>query len=234
VELPGAEVHVWHARLDHPEAVRNALYATLEAEERAQTERLRAERDRERFVCAQGFLRDVLARYLGLAPREIAYRRNAHGKPDLDFGEEPWLRFNLTHSHDLALVAVVRNREIGVDLERIDTKRPLRKLIERFFAPAEVEALCDAPDDALPGLFYTSWTRKEAYVKARGIGLRFGMRRFAMTVGGSAPALLSVEDEPEEPGRWTVQDLPVPLEFRSALVVEGHSLHPTHHNWEPA
>jgi 4'-phosphopantetheinyl transferase len=231
VQLPEGEVHLWRARADLPEEWRQRFRETLTAEELALAERLRAERDRERYVCAQGVLRDILARYAGVGVREIAYRRNEYGKPDLSDGLAPWLRFNLTHSHDEVMVAVVRDREIGVDIEYIASDRPLRKLIGRFFSEVEVEAFQGVPEEELPELFYTSWTRKEAYVKARGVGLRFGMRRFAMTVGGDKPALLHVEGEPEEPGRWTVLSLDVAPEFRAALVVEGRGVAVQNYVW---
>jgi len=196
------------------------LTALLSAEERKRAGRLRSEKAARQYAASLGVLREVLGRCAGVEPASLAFRRNAHGKPSLE-GAGEGLGFNLSHSGDWMLVAVARGRQVGVDIERVNARRPLRRLAERFFAPGEREALRAVPDAGLAEAFYTCWTRKEAYLKARGEGLHFPLGAFEVSVSPEAPALLRVEGEPEEAGRWSVRDVPVPEGYAGAVVVEG-------------
>ena len=150
VQLTSDEVHTWCVSLDVPSDVAAGLYATLTCEERSRGARLRFERDRRRFVVAHGVLRDILGGYLGVRPEELRFVRSEFGKPRLSPTIGGRLRFNLSHSADLALIAVSQGAEVGVDVEQI-------------------RALPDLTDD--PRAFLKSWTQNEAYLKAAGLGL---------------------------------------------------------------
>ena len=143
-------MHVWRAALDVPESQVRSLWYTLTADECQRAERYVFEKDRTHFVVARGLLRVLLGRYLGQDPPHLRFTYGPHGKPALatDTGGGA-LRFNVSHSHGLALYAITRGREVGVDVERIRPEVAQEKIAERFFSPREVTAIagsaCAAP-----------------------------------------------------------------------------------------
>ena len=180
------EIHSWCVRLDVPPETIAGLYATLSQDERDRSARFRFARDRQRFIAARGALRALLGRYLGTRSGDIRFTYNAFGKPDLspEFGGR--LRFNLSHSGDLALIAVTTDAAVGVDLEYVRAHPDYPEIARSVFSATEVEELNRLPSHLYPRAFFTCWTRKEAYVKARGEGL-----------GGSAgPATGAVTFQP--------------------------------------
>jgi 4'-phosphopantetheinyl transferase len=166
-----AEVHSWCVRLDVPPETIAGLYRTLSPDERDRSVRFRFARDRQRFIAARGALRALLGRYLGTRPGEIRFVYNAFGKPELgpEFGSR--LRFNLSHSADLALIAITTDAAIGVDVEYIRPHPDYPEIARSVFSAAEVDELERLPSDLYPQAFLGCWTQKEAYVKARGEGL---------------------------------------------------------------
>lgn len=155
------EVHCWRVDLDVTPETAAGLYATLTCDERDRSERLRFERDRRRFVVARGALRGVLSRYVETPPDQIRFAYNAFGKPELssEFGSR--LKFNLSHSADLALIAVA-DAAVGVDVERVREEN-YAEVARYLFATAEVGPEAEA--------FLRYWTKTEAYIKARGESL---------------------------------------------------------------
>lgn len=221
------DVHVWSASLRLGAAAIAALRDTLAPDERARADRFHFRRHREEFTAARGLLRAILARYLALAPERVRFDYRAHGKPalaqDLDAGSG--LRFNLSHAGGVALYAIARDREIGVDVERIRPDAATLDIAERFFAPAEVAALRRVPDVHRAEAFFNCWTRKEAYVKAMGTGLSHSLRDFAVSVGPEAAVLHGEAPEPSEP--WTLVSLAPRSGYVGAVATAGrvHALH---------
>jgi len=224
LKLPDEEVHVWRAGLDLPTAQLERLHRVLSPDEQEKAARFHFEKDRQHFTAARGFLRMILGRYLGSDPGELRFSYNSYGKPSLaaEFSNPP-LRFNLAHSHGLALFAFNRGRELGIDLESIRPDRATEEIAERFFAEAEVSALRSLPLEARVRAFFDCWTRKEAFIKARGMGLSLQLDKFAVTLRpGETPALLSVADDPEALSRWILRNLEPADGYAAALAVEGH------------
>ena len=190
-ELSRQAVHIWRASLEFDSAQLESFARTLSDDERTRAQRFLFERDRNSFIAARGILRDLLARYSGCVPRNIEFVYGPHGKPALADRATPYLlRFNLSHSHGLALIAVTREREIGVDVEKIQPERAGEEIANRYFSPAEAEELRTLPADLRPEGFFLCWTRKEAYVKALGEGLRFPLDRFQVSLSPGKPAQL--------------------------------------------
>ncbi len=203
--LPADEVHVWRASLQQPAWAVAELATVLSEDERARAARFRFERDRSRYVVGRATLRTLLGRYSGVAPAAVRFRYGAFDKPLLD-GPGPW--FNLSHSGALALYAFSSAAEIGVDieLERADFSR--ERIAERFFSPAEVAVLRALPVDEQPRAFLRCWTRKEAFVKARGDGLSLALDSFDVSLAPDAPAaLLRTAWSEREPREWELHDL---------------------------
>jgi 4'-phosphopantetheinyl transferase len=224
-DLSADEVALWQAGLDDPAQPLPELWALLSDDERARAERFRLERDRRRFAVCRGLLRRLLAPLTGLPPAGLRFRYGASGKPALEAaGAAGDLRFNVSHSDGVALYAVTRGREVGVDLERVRPVRYVEQIAERFFSAPECDALRAVPPDAKLDAFFTCWTRKEAYVKARGEGLGYPLDRFAVTVAPGGPAVLSPAGgaDERETAPWSLRGLQQPDGFVAALAVEGH------------
>lgn len=222
-------VHVWAAPLDPPAHAVRRHAALLAPDEHARADRFRFERDRRRFTVARGVLRALLGRYLGTDPRGVAFRYESHGKPALD-GEPAahGIRFNVSHSGEMALYALARGRELGVDVEEVRRMEDGLKIAERFFSEAEVAAFRALPDGIRDDAFFNCWTRKEAYIKAVGEGLSFPLHAFDVSLAPGEPARLLASRDPRQAERWSLRGLPDPAPgYRAAVVVEGEG-------WEPA
>ena len=122
-----------------------------------------------------GRLREILSRYLDLAPAALRFDHNAYGKPSV---AGAGLHFNVSHSGDWAMLAVSAEQEVGIDIERIDPSFVQEQIPERFFSPREVAQLRSLPPSEQTGAFFRCWTRKEAYIKARGLGLALALDSF--------------------------------------------------------
>jgi 4'-phosphopantetheinyl transferase len=199
------------------------MLRTLSPDERSQAARFYFPRDRRRYIIARGFLRAVLARYLRIDPADVLVRYLPSGKPVLapEWSEDP-LQFNLSHSHELALCAVGRGWRLGIDVEWIRPEFAGAEIAERLFAPAEAAALRALPRSCQTEAFMAYWTLKEAYLKARGVGLQVPLNQFAVTLAaGQSTALLFDVTDQQAASRWTLQSLDVGEAYAAALAVEG-------------
>jgi 4'-phosphopantetheinyl transferase len=169
--LAPGEVHVWHVGLAG--AASPAAIACLADGEVSRASRFAFERDRRRYVRARSALRALLGRYLGLLPAEVPISYGRHGKPRV--AARVPLEFNVTHSGERALIAVCRHAALGVDIEMVDRSRPIADLARDVFTDAEIGELEAAPGDAAIA-FHACWSRKEAFLKALGLGLTLAPR----------------------------------------------------------
>ena len=217
VSLQVEEVHLWRAKLELDTSRLDRLARTLSTEEQQRAAAFHLPRDRARFLASHGFLRDVLSRYLRIEPAKVTFRLGPAGKPELA-GDSP-IRFNLSHSGSCALAGVTVGREIGVDIEEQRPMPDALQLAKRFFSQAENRVLLGLAGDSFA--FFRCWTRKEAYMKARGLGLSLGLERFEVAFAPGEPArLLRMEGEPEAASRWWLADLPLGPELIGACAVE--------------
>lgn len=223
--LSAGEVHVWRIALD---AAPEPHVALLSADERQRAARFLRDEHRRRYVVAHAGLRLVLAGYLDVAPEDLAFDVAEHGKPSLRplAASHAGLEFNLSHSAEIALVAVARDRVVGVDVERWSEVEHL-ELAERFFSNAEREALraLDGAAEQLDAGFFAAWTRKEAYLKATGAGIVHGLHHFDVTLAPDAEAaLLADRLDASATEHWTMCAL-VPAEGYSGALVAETPLH---------
>ncbi len=207
--LDDDDVHVWRGFLTVTAERVAALSDTLTTDERMRAERFRFARDRARFIVGRGLLRAILARYLAMEPGALVFAYNAFGKPSLsDESGGERLHFNLSHADDTALVAVTCSRAVGVDIESVRADRANERVAARFFSPREVAALRALDPDAQREAFFTCWTRKEAYIKARGGGLSIPLDQFDVSLAPHEPAALLASRENGESGnRWSLHHL---------------------------
>ena len=224
-QLAPGELHLWLARLDLPNHAVTALYETLSPDEQVRAQKIRYADDTRRYVVARGVLRTILASYTGLSPNELKFDYSAFGKPRLGAGIDrraASLTFNLSHSGELALYAIGLRRQIGVDIEQLRPQIAEERIAEHYFSPQEVQALRQLPPDEQVSAFFRCWTRKEAYIKARGEGLSVPLNSFDVTLRSDEPAtLLSVVGKRDEASRWSLHAVDVAPGYEAALAVEG-------------
>jgi 4'-phosphopantetheinyl transferase len=183
-------------------------------DENARMARFVFERDRRQFLITRALVRTMLSRYAQVAPHAWRFVTNPFGRPEvLDRpAHVPDLRFNLSHTDGLIACAVTVGREVGVDVENI-TRQVTHDIPGRFFAPREVADLRSLPESDQPRVFFDYWTLKEAYIKARGLGLSLPLSDFAFCL--QPPALPTIAFEPaleDDPGSWQFyQASPTPI-----------------------
>jgi 4'-phosphopantetheinyl transferase len=216
-------VHVWRVNLDQSPSQVALFQNNLDDDERSRADRFYFSRDRERFIVARGILRAILGRYSNRAPECLCFSYSAHGKPALvSESDADAICFNLSHSHGNALYAVSRGREIGVDLEFIRCDLEAEQIAERFFSHREIETLRALPLSLRKYAFFLCWTRKEAYIKARGEGLSMPLDQFDVSlIPGEPAALLSTKPDSDEARRWSLRNLNPASGYAAALATEG-------------
>ena len=220
--LPPNEVHVWRVCLDGTPGF-SVLADMLSPSERHKAMRFRFSRDRDCYVVTRGILRYLLGCYLRQDPCSLQLTVNEFGKPFLvTERSSDAIHFNVSHSHELALLAFVREREIGVDLEYVRSQLDVLALAQQFFAPGEVAELHRLDPTLRTAGFFNCWTRKESYIKARGLGLSLPLDRFQVSLRpGSPVALLCLDDDSDETLRWCLRELAPGSDYVGALAVEG-------------
>lgn len=204
--LAAADIHLWLADYQqvtdpgHLHAMRELL---CEAE-REREAAFRFADDRLRYRVTRAMLRTVLSRYAGVAPAAWEFALNPYGRPELAARHElPGLHFNLSHTRGLIALAVGCSREIGVDVEHLAERPAPLDIAEHFFSPAEAAALAALPQARRAERFFEYWTFKEAYIKARGMGLSLPLNRFSMQFDGAHLAGMTADAAlDEDPGRW--------------------------------
>ena len=233
IVLGGYDVHVWQASLDESSTHRDSFIRTLAADERTRAERFHFQRDRENFITAHGVLRAILSLYLNRGPESLSFCYSSHGKPALacKSGGDA-IRFNMSHSHGVVLYAVTRGRDIGIDVEFIRRDLEAEQIAERFFSPSEIATLRALPSSLRRHAFFLCWTRKEAYIKARGEGLSIALDQFDVSLIPGKPAgLLSTRPDSDEALGWSLQDLTLDLGYAAALAVAGRGQNLSFWQW---
>jgi len=221
--LDGGEVHVWRIALDVPARCVQALSPLLSPDETTRAERFLLEVVRSRFIVSHGATRRILSRYLHTEPEAIRFTTSARGKPAVVATDlSPPIRFSLSHSEDVALCAVARDRELGVDVERLRAVATWRQIADRTFAQDEIQALRAVDEERAGEAFLRCWTRKEAYSKARGEGITGRWTQFAVSLEPDAVTLVR-DDAPTAAslGPFALVPLDPGPGYVGALAVQG-------------
>jgi 4'-phosphopantetheinyl transferase len=200
---------------------------SLSPEERHRAARFKNSKDSIRFTLARGSLRSILSQYLETPPNTIELSYGTHGKPRLAETHQATLKFNLSHSGDYALCALTKKHSIGIDIEKIRNDDPdyYLRLATRFFSKKEFEAIKAASEHDRTVFFFTCWTRKEAYMKRHGLGLRLPLSGFTVNVDPAESArLIDTPWQPKDLMITHLQDLPTPRGYQSSLAVASSQL----------
>jgi 4'-phosphopantetheinyl transferase len=223
LSLMHGDVHLWRARLDAPEIVMLDA-ASLPGDELDRAIEFHRPEDARDFVVGRVILRKLLGGYLGADPFELRFRYGRQGKPELHGPGTEGLAFNVAHSSGSALFAFARGRGIGVDLER-ERDLAVLDIAGQFFAEDETRALRALPAAAQRRAFFRCWTHKEAYLKAKGLGLS-ALDSFAVALGPCEPGLLAWNRmHPADVERWSFLEPPVSPGFAAAVALEASGSH---------
>ena len=235
-QLADDEIHSWCASLDVPPETSARLYTTLTPDERTRSARFRFERDQQRFIVARGVLRDLLGRYLQIQPGKISFVYNAFGKPDLGPEFANRLKFNLSHSAGLALIAIATASNVGIDLEYIRRQSDYADIARRFFSAPEVDYLIALPSHLYAEAFFSCWTKKEAYLKACGGSLAIPLNSVSVpltTDPAHTPVDLYVASKDIVPAkRWSLYTLRPAPGYAGALAIEGSGWRSRQWQWK--
>ena len=228
------EVHVWRAPLEVPLNVVNFLNCVLSPGECDQARRFYFEKDRQHWIVAHGVLRLLLGRYLEVEASELQFVINAYGKPFLaQPPHEARLHFNLSHSGELALYAFAYDREVGIDVEQMRVTLDYEEVASHYFSAYECTVLRALPISLREEAFFSCWTRKEAYIKARGKGLSLPLDQFDVSLTPWEPAaLLTDRKDPPAPAHWSLCTLAPAVGYAGALAVEGSGWQLTCWQWQ--
>src|SRR6266404_4687666 len=210
------ELHVWRAFLDVPPALLQRLESTLHANEKERAEKFLVPQTRERFVAARGILRELFAAYLGIDPEKVELRYGPQGKPSISSVHNSKTCFSVSHSQGMGVFAFANGCEVGADIEQIKAGFKGMEIASHFFSSEEIAALAKLPQELATEAFFGCWTKKEAYVKARGQGLSIPLRSFTV---GFADSKQLLRDETGAP--WSCYALEPAPGFAGAVVAAG-------------
>lgn len=216
-QLQPGIVYIWEGRLDVPEDIMAVARRLLSPRERKRADRFVYDRHRRRYTVAQAHLRRVLGQLTGVPPEAVRFHYEDKGKPFLPGGPS----FNQSHSEDRLMIAVAASGRLGVDIEELRQVRLMLGIADKNFARDEAARMHAAPAAERRRLFFRIWTRKEAFLKALGVGLTHPLRSFSVDpTPGAAQGLLHVEDLPEDPTRWHIGGVRCREGAEAALAVD--------------
>jgi 4'-phosphopantetheinyl transferase len=217
--LADDDLHLWAVRLERPYPTPQTLLPLLSADEQTRAARFHFDRDRRHFIVTRGLLRLLLGDYLGRAAVDIQFVYGAQGKPAL-VGDAP-LRFNVAHSHGVAVLGFVRGREIGVDVEQLRPSVDRDMVARRFFSAQEYAVYMQLALQQRERAFFSCWTRKEAFIKAIGEGLSCPLSSFDVTLHPDEPARLTAVRSPNtRADQWQLVSLEPFPGFVAAVMAE--------------
>ncbi len=208
------QIHVWRASLAVDAARERALLSSLSEDERERADRRQHARARRELIVSRGVLRELLAASLDCSPESLAFGYGDKDKPYL-LGPRR-LSFNVSHSGDVLVNAIALDGELGIDVERIRCISDLDAIARRFFSHHEQRALAALPTSDRPLGFYRCWTRKEAFIKARGMGLSLPLAQFDVTIDAQA-SLIATRPNADDAQRYRLHDLQAPAGYVAAL-----------------
>lgn len=232
-ELGADEAHLWRASLNQEAHTIANLAALLSQDEYSKAMRYYRPADRDRYIAGRGILRKILSAYLALPPSELRFTYNEYGRPALsDDQNDRALNFNLSHSGALALYAVTRGRTVGIDIEQIREDFATLEIAEHFFSKDEVEALKSLPEGQRTAGFFNCWSRKEAFIKAKGMGVSYPLDRFTVSLApDDPPALLKVDDDELEATQWRLYELKPGAGYAAALIAAAPPITLKRRHW---
>jgi 4'-phosphopantetheinyl transferase len=222
-ELPLDAVHVWYVftdRITDPDIL--TRYADImSAGEHARRNRFVFAKDRHRFLVTRGLLRTLLSRYAHVGPEECVFVTNGYGKPFLHHpgAAHPGLEFNVSHTNGLVAIAITLGRDVGIDVEEVSRAR-VDLDVRQCFSAAEIATLQALPQSEQRSRFFDYWTLKEAYIKARGMGLSLRLDGFSILLDRARPPAIAFGPAIDDaPSTWQFVQFDPSSRHRMALAI---------------
>jgi 4'-phosphopantetheinyl transferase len=215
-DLSMRQIHVWTLRTNTPCNEIARFEELLAPDERSRAAQFRVSRPRESFILTRAALRHLIGQYLGQRPSSVSLQNGPHGKPTLSHNSE--LQFNVTHSGEMAAIALTQGCDIGIDIEQIRLFPDLEQVATRSFCYEEAAEINSLPAGERERAFFACWTRKEAYIKAIGVGLSRPLDTFRVAAKPDASEnLLFLEDATNTSESWTLRDLQLGPDYAGAI-----------------
>ena len=215
--LKPGEVHVWSFHLDRLNWMNSKRGLFLSGEEVERSKKYKFDVDRLRFLARRSLLRLFLSQYGGMPPEKIIYQVNQHGKLSLPASR---ISFNLSSSQDWVSYAFALGSEVGVDMEQVRSMPDMLRVAKRCFSLEEQAGLFDLPLQLQAEAFFHIWTQKEAFIKARGVGLAYPLKDFSVSVDPGQPArLLAIKNAPGECRSWKMANAILDGDWRVAVCI---------------
>ncbi len=213
-DLADNEIHVWLNYLNVHEARIKHLYPLLSDTEKERSERFKFYKHRKAFIASHGFMHCVLSSYISTAAEEIEFSYGEFGKPALLQSQNPHnIQFNLSHSNNIAMLAVCKHHSVGIDVEYAQRKTDWAGISKRFFTPGEQTLLFNLKDEAQKPAFFQIWTRKEAHMKVTAKGLSLSPTDFEVTVPPAAAEFIGYTKNNDNK-IYKMQDIVLPKMFK--------------------
>lgn len=229
------EVHIWRGSTRISADFARRLGELLSDAERAKAARFTHQADRNRYIASHAMLRLVLSAYVGAPAFKLDFQTDRYGKPRLQQATRQGLSFSLSHSGELALLALALRQPVGIDIEAIRCDFELSTLVDRVLAETECELLKQTPLNIQRALFFRAWVRKEAVLKASGRGLTCDPRRITVLRSKSlnGPQSTKVDTGPNGE-QWNVRDVTSCSGYAAAVAATARNweLRAFEHQWE--
>ena len=226
LQLNENDIDIWLFHLNiSPPRIKH-FYPLLSDEEKERSEKFHNYIHRKRFIASHGFMRSTLSRYLDIPAEQLIIKKSNDGKPFLELADkQPGIRFNLSHSHNMALLGICLDDEIGIDIEYIERKNNWQGIINRFFTKPEQKSIFALAEDQQKKAFFETWTRKEAHMKVTGLGLRLAPTQFTVSTPPDAAKLIEyINDNNINAAKWSMADIKMPEladDYCASLSYEG-------------
>lgn len=218
LELKKNAIAVWYCSFHAHKACLAKYVRLLATDEQQKANRFKFRKDKECYIITRGILRLLLATYLKQRPEEIIFEYTSYGKPFL--ANENSLKFNVSHSGNMAAFVFFYGTEIGVDIEKVKANFNVLELAQNFFSKKEITALEQQPEKELPKAFFRCWTRKEAFIKAEGSGLSFPLDKFAVSLDDDIQAeLLETQWNESEKKEWSLYSFVPANDYIAAVAI---------------
>lgn len=229
IPLTPAEIHLWLVLTDEitEQRLHSAYRELLNPGEKEQESRFFFAKDQRRYLVTRALTRTVLSRYEPVPPKEWVFSVNAYGRPEIANAQAraAELSFNLSHTQGLIVLGVSKGRALGVDVENLRAREASIDIADCFFAPQEAAALAAEPRSRQQYRFFEYWTFKEAYIKARGMGLSLPLDKFSFSYPDDRTVELAIHPElADDPARWQFWQFRPGSEYLTAICAERTGL----------
>jgi len=225
------DIHIWYCDFDLNRDKVEYYSSLLSEDEKQKASRFKFKKDEVCYIISRGILRLLIGSYLRINPKDLNFKYTSFGKPFLTF--ENQLKFNVSHSGKMATFAFFKDKEVGVDIEKVKDDFDVLELAQNFFSKTEIIALEKQSKEELSKAFFRCWTRKEAFIKAEGSGLSFPLDKFAVSLDDDYKAdLLETEFNPAEKEDWSLSSFVPAPSYLGAIAVKCPNTQIQYHNWD--